>query len=240
MKKINSIKFLSVFLISFLTIIQWSEANALPLLQLDIKEGYYVGGEEESTLTYSPIFTLQALARGEADASDELNNSKSITSGQTAYLSVAVEVDPKGTNDPSYAGGSIDNNSLTGWSYGNPFGNKNQKGHGIFQTLYTEVAFTFTDGDFCSDCLWNAQDGSATNFDGFIHEFSVDLTDIWSFIIDEEIDSYHFDLYTKKADGSIQYFAPFSHDAAATVPEPSTILLLGSGLLGLAFFKRRK
>ncbi|MDH3975846.1 MAG: choice-of-anchor N protein [Deltaproteobacteria bacterium] len=240
MERAKKLRLLSFIFVSLFSIIQWSEANALPLLQLDIDGGTYVGGEEESTLVYSPLFTLQALARGVTDVSDEINGNKYITAGQTAYLSIAVEADPKGTSNMTYAGGAVDGVALTGWAYGNAFGDKNQKSHGIFQTLYTEVEFTFSTADFCTECLWNTQDGSATNFDGFIHEFSIDLTDVWSFLVSEEVASYHFDLYTKDADGNIEYFAPFSHDAAATIPEPSTFLLLGSGLLLLACFIRRK
>ncbi|MBE9571415.1 MAG: PEP-CTERM sorting domain-containing protein, partial [Proteobacteria bacterium] len=34
---------------------------------------------------------------------------------------------------------------------------------------------------------------------------------------------------------------PFSHDGASTpAPEPATMLLLGSGLIGLGWFGRRK
>lgn len=240
MKKFKRNQLLAFVLVSLLSIIQWSDANALPLLQLDIVDGYYVSGEEQSTIIYSPTFTLQALGRGEADSSDETYGNKTIQAGQTAYVSIAVDVDPKGTSDTTYAGGLMDGIAPTGWTYGNAFGDKNQMSHGIFETLYAEIEFTFTGDDFCTDCLWNAQDDSMTNFDGFIHEISVDLTDVWSYVLAEEVSSYHFDLYTKDATGAIEYFAPFSHDAGATVPEPSTFLLLGSGLLGLAFYKRRK
>jgi threonine dehydrogenase-like Zn-dependent dehydrogenase len=35
-------------------------------------------------------------------------------------------------------------------------------------------------------------------------------------------------------------FAPFSHDAESSqVPEPGTVMLLGSGLVGLAFYRFR-
>ncbi|MFH2058959.1 MAG: PEP-CTERM sorting domain-containing protein [Pseudomonadota bacterium] len=56
----------------------------------------------------------------------------------------------------------------------------------------------------------------------------------------------HFDLNTKKADGSVDKFAPFSHDAESgggdghQVPEPATLFLMGLGLLGMAGVSRKK
>lgn len=51
----------------------------------------------------------------------------------------------------------------------------------------------------------------------------------------------HFDAYTLKPDGSIQYFAPFSHDAEMIIPEPSSFWLLGVSLVSLGGlgFRRR-
>jgi hypothetical protein len=53
----------------------------------------------------------------------------------------------------------------------------------------------------------------------------------------------HFDLFTEylqKKKSKLEA-APFSHDAeSAPVPEPATMLLLGSGLIGFAAAGRRK
>jgi hypothetical protein len=83
---------------------------------------------------------------------------------------------------------------------------------------------------------------------GKIYELSVQLADAATYA--------HFDAYAtgldyewKKVSGNWQWilkttnteFSPGSHDSSyAPVPEPATMLLLGSGLLGLAGFGRKK
>lgn len=48
----------------------------------------------------------------------------------------------------------------------------------------------------------------------------------------------HFDAYTLLSDGTIDQFAPFSHDAGYVIPEPTTMLLFGIGLTGAGVIRK--
>ena len=86
---------------------------------------------------------------------------------------------------------------------------------------------------------YNADDGSITGSTalGEIKEYLIDYTGF---------SSLHIDAYGLVTDEQGQKIAtswemnPGSHDTTATVPEPSTLFLLGSGLLSLGFFSRKK
>ncbi|UCE68022.1 MAG: choice-of-anchor N protein [Candidatus Zixiibacteriota bacterium] len=76
--------------------------------------------------------------------------------------------------------------------------------------------------------------GAPANADGDWKMFTVDINGPVGA-------SVHFDAFTLDSLGNVLRFAPYSHDATTTiVPEPGTIVLMGSGLLGLGLRAYRK
>jgi hypothetical protein len=210
-------------------------ANALPSLQLDIDGGYYDTSTETTMATTNP-FNLYAFAtpKGQLSSTD-------ITNSTSYWLSVALT--PKTSDSGTYGSFSIngaDINVTVDMEYGTPLINsigKDKQDHGIFDTYYQEFAVDFVEGDQATK--YNVQDeigdpnisGSGMYYDMFEINMAALEGDF----------GLHFDLYSKAADGSIDDFAPFSHDAGGTpVPEPTTLLLFGSGLAALVIFRRRQ
>jgi hypothetical protein len=105
--------------------------------------------------------------------------------------------------------------------------------HGIYPTWFAEVhtgAYDLSQlvGDVQpdeNDDYWDPSSGTGmANKPGQYKVFSVDVTGPFTYV--------HFDAYTLNLDGTVDKFAPFSHDASI-MPEPATVMLMGSGLLGL-------
>ena len=134
---------------------------------------------------------------------------------------------------------------------------KDLPSHGIYDTYYKEFAFNFQ----------TITEAEEDNFDLVSYDYNVQ-NDTGLGPQTEQVDGssptrmvfqefffnvvglaenveLHFDLYAlDSTTGELLGFAPWSHDAQSNgrnlIPEPSSLVLFGSGLLGLARYWRRR
>ncbi|MEE9542650.1 MAG: choice-of-anchor N protein [Thermodesulfobacteriota bacterium] len=235
---------LALLTFSFLITLTASTASAYPVLQLYIPDATYDAVTETWTVD-TPVFDLWII--GNVAAFGTIYDVKLAaafwgTGGSIEFTPTSgapLIFDPSvPTFDPDSAI-TVDSINYPQSGVGS---NDPLPDHGIYDdpTLNSWTNFYLGDMNLTDSPIGDFMTSFPGSFDstGQINAYTVAITG-W--------DRVHFDAFdhTVMSTGSgdkIKYWkAPFSHDAGGggVIPEPSTYLLLGSGLIGLGFLKRK-
>ena len=235
-------------------------AMAIPNLQIYIPNATY-DAETETWIINSYDYELWVIG-----AHLDVNDVKFAAAVPTNENG-SIQVTWLTPSSPDYGGGGIDNFSLTfndpnlgadlnrltyeayrdsyatsdpnpatyGFGSGTPLAGDGAQipPHGVFPTDFYEyfIGDFGTDGTvenyIPGDELGDTAAGEIKKFDVLVSGYT------W-------VDIIAYDHVILSNNTAKYVFTPFSHDGASTVPEPATMLLLGTGLIGLGWFGRKE
>lgn len=216
-----------------------TNAYALPSMQLDADPSEYIWGDEESSVVSESEFTLYALLDPDKLPAPDYND------GWRYFISASLtpptdDITSGGPYGSFTFNGTTVNVNTTDMVFGTPpyelelLSDKQVSPHGVFPTYFWEYELDF-DGAPSTD-WYNVQTGEVNPNDSLLYRtFLVNFANLTGGL------NLHFDMYAVNGDGDFEV-APYSKDVQTTtsVPEPSTVLLFGIGLVGLAGMSRRR
>lgn len=238
-----NIKILKTLIIAvFFSLIGVGSASAYPALQLFIEGSTYDETTETWTIT-DGVFDLWII--GDVGRIGTIYEVKlaAVFWGDAGTFTLT----PKTTSlitDPSvsdvYMSTSvIDNPTL--WSTGTG-SNDPLPDHGIYNDPTVDHWDNYLLGDFS---LIDSEIGDymtdfPSTFDSYgqVNVYEVAITG-WDRVHFDAMDHTVMSIAGGTKEKVKQWIAPFSHDASHVVPEPGTFILLGGGLVGVAFLRKR-